>query len=598
MLTELQIENFAIIHKLELKFSAGLTAFTGETGAGKSIILDALEAVMGGRSDSTHIRSGADRALVEATFRIPEQNRIPIHEILTREALLDDTDSDSDFVIMGRELRREGRNIARINGRNVNVSLLREIGEYLVDIHGQSEHLSLLNIKRHLGLLDSFAGSEPYLEAYRVIYKKVTQTRKELQELRKSEHEAAQRMDLLNFQIQEIENAELKPDEEEELRQERTRLANAEKLASLVQKCLILLEEGDTEVPAISDLLGQAAEAIINLSKIDSAQEKLSEQVVTLAEGLSDVTTSLQDYQEKIEFNPRRLEEVEIRLDLINTLKRKYGNSIDTILAYLAKARSDLENITHAEERIKQLAYEEQNLLKQLAQEGLKLSDVRRKAAETLSKGVETELVDLSMARARFTVDMQYRSIAGGLSIAPGQTVYFDETGLDQVQFLIAPNPGEGFKPLVKIASGGETSRLMLALKNVLAKADQVATLVFDEIDQGIGGRIGGIVGEKLWQLARQHQVLCITHLPQLAAFGDQHYCVLKQIEAGRTLTVVTPLEGEARLNELAQMIGSQSKANLNAAQESLELCAFQGHSTDQQIELSDFSIGKRLIRP
>ena len=215
-------------------------------------------------------------------------------------------------------------------------------------------------------------------------------------------------------------------------------------------------------------------------------------------------------------------------------------------------------------------------MLKQLAQEGLKLSDVRRKAAETLSKGVETELVDLSMARARFTVDMQYRSIAGGLPIAPGQTVYFDETGLDQVQFLIAPNPGEGFKPLVKIASGGETSRLMLALKNVLAKADQVATLVFDEIDQGIGGRIGGIVGEKLWQLARQHQVLCITHLPQLAAFGDQHYCVLKQIEAGRTLTVVTPLEGEARLNELAQMIGSQSKANLNAAQESLNFARFR----------------------
>ena len=572
MLTELQIENFAIIHKLELKFSAGLTAFTGETGAGKSIILDALEAVMGGRSDSTHIRSGADRAMVEATFRIPEQNRIPIHEILTREELLD----DSDFVIMGRELRREGRNIARINGRNVNVSLLREIGEYLVDIHGQSEHLSLLNIKRHLGLLDSFAGSEPYLETYRRIYKKVIRTRKELQELRRSEHEAAQRMDLLNFQIHEIENAELKTDEEEELRQERTRLANAEKLASLVQKCLILLEEGETEVPAISDLLGQAAEAIINLSKIDSAQEKLSEQVVALAEGLRDITTGLQDYQEKIEFNPRRLEEVEIRLDLINTLKRKYGSSIDTILAYLAKARSDVENITHAEERIKQLEFEEQNLLKQLTQEGLKLSDVRQKAAETLSKGVETELVDLSMARARFTVDIQYHSSSGGLPIAPGQTVSFDETGLDQVQFLIAPNPGEGFKPLVKIASGGETSRLMLALKNVLAKADHVATLVFDEIDQGIGGRIGGIVGEKLWQLARQHQVLCITHLPQLAAFGDQHYCVLKQIEAGRTLTVVTSLEGQARLNELAQMIGSQSTANLNAAQETLNFARYR----------------------
>lgn len=577
MLTELQIENFAIIHKLDLKFGTGLTAFTGETGAGKSIILDAIEAVMGGRSDSTNIRSGAERALVEATFRIPEQNRTAINEILTREELLD----DPDFVIMSRELRREGRNIARVNGRNVNVALLREIGEYLVDIHGQSEHLSLLNVRRHLELLDNFASSEPYLEAYRANHKKVVRTRKELHELRQNEREAAQRMDLLTFQIQEIESAELKTDEEETLRQERTRLANAEKLASLVQKSLILLEEGETEVPAISDLLGEATEAVIALSKIDSAQEKLSEQIVALAEGLRDITASLQDYLEQIEFNPRRLEEVEIRLDLINSLKRKYGNSIDAVLAYLEKARADLDQITHAGERIQELEIEEQKLLRQLAQEGLKLSEVRKKAAENLSKGVETELADLSMAGAHFTVDIQYRPDPEGLPIAPGQTVYFDENGLDQVQFLIAPNPGEGFKPLVKIASGGETSRLMLALKNVLAKADQVATLVFDEIDQGIGGRVGGIVGEKLWHLARQHQVLCITHLPQLAAFGDQHYCVRKQIEQGRTLTLVTRLEGQSRLNELAQMIGSQSSANLNAAQETLN---FARHRSNQLI--------------
>jgi len=331
---------------------------------------------MGGRSDSTNIRSGAERALVEATFRIPEQNRTAINEILTREELLD----DPDFVIMSRELRREGRNIARVNGRNVNVALLREIGEYLVDIHGQSEHLSLLNVRRHLGLLDSFASSEPYLEAYRAIHKKVVRTRKELHELRQNEREAAQRMDLLTFQIQEIESAELKTDEEEALRQEGTRLAIAEKLASLVQKSLILLEEGETEVPAVSDLLGEATESVIALSKIDSAQEKLSEQIVALAEGLRDITASLQDYLEQIEFNPRRLEEVEIRLDLINSLKRKYGNSIDAILAYLVKARADLDQITHAGERIQELEIEEQKLLRQLAQEGLKLSDVRKKA--------------------------------------------------------------------------------------------------------------------------------------------------------------------------------------------------------------------------
>ena len=566
MLTELQIENFAIIHKLYLKFGPGLSAFTGETGAGKSIILDAIEAVIGGRSDSTNIRSGADLAMVEATFRIPEQNRVPIQELLTQEELLD----DADFLTLTRELRREGRNIARVNGHTVNVSLLRTLGEYLVDIHGQSEHLSLLNVKRHLGLLDRYAGSEPYLTAYRKIYRKVLQTRKELQELRKSEREAAQRMDLLTFQIQEIESAELKMDEEEDLRQERTRLANAEKLASLVQKSLILLEEGETEVPPISDLIGEATEAILTLSRIDSAQEKLSEQITALAEGLRDITFNLQNYQEQLEFNPRRLEEVEIRLDLINSLKRKYGNSVESVLAHLDKARASLDQITHAGERITELEAEEQTLLKQLAQEGLRLSSIRQKAAEALGKGVETELTDLSMAGARFKVDIQHRPDPEGLPIAPEQTVSFDENGVDQVQFLIAPNPGEGLKPLVKIASGGETSRLMLALKNVLTKADPVATLVFDEIDQGIGGRVGGIVGEKLWKLARQHQVLCITHLPQLAAFGDQHYCVRKQVEEGRTLTLVTPLEGEPRLMELAQMIGGQNKANLNAAQEAL----------------------------
>lgn len=566
MLTDLQIENFAIIHKLDLKFKSGLTAFTGETGAGKSIILDAIEAVMGGRTDSNLIRSGAERALVEATFHIPEQNRAAIHEILNREELLD----DPNYVTLSRELRREGRNIARVNGRVTNVGLLREIGEYLVDIHGQSEHLSLLNVRRHLSLLDSFAANETELESYRALYKKVTKNRKELQELRKTEREAAQRMDLLTFQIQEIETADLKTNEEEELRQERTRLANAEKLASLAQKSLALLEEGEMEVPAVSDLLGEAAEAITTLSRIDSAQANLSEQITALSEGLRDITAGLQSYLEQIEFNPRRLEQVEIRLDLINSLKRKYGSSIEDILAYLEKARADLENITHAEEHIKELQAEEQKLLKQLAQEGLKLSDIRHKAAGALSKGVETELADLSMAGARFRVDIQHRPDPDGLPIAPDQRVSFDESGIDQVQFLIAPNPGEGFKPLVKIASGGETSRLMLALKNVLAKADQVATLVFDEIDQGIGGRVGGVVGEKLWQLARRHQVLCITHLPQLAAFGDQHYSVRKQVDQGRTLTQVTPLEGESRLNELAQMIGSQSSANLNAAQETL----------------------------
>lgn len=567
MLSELRIENFAIIQQLELQFNNGLITFTGETGAGKSIILDAIEALMGGRPDATFIRSGADRAVVEATFQIPKNSREEIHEILKREELLD----DEDFVVLSREIRREGRNIARINGRSINISLLRELGAYLVDIHGQSEHLSLLNVRQHLHLLDRYANSQTALADYKNVYRKLTTIRKELELLRKSEREAAQRTDLLNFQIQEIESANLKDGEEEELRQERNRLANAEKLASLVQKSLIILEEGAPEIPPASDLIGEVSESIHTLSRIDPSQENLLGQMENLIESLSEITSNLQSYQEQLEFNPKRLEQAEIRLDLISNLKHKYGDSIESILKYLEKSRKELEDIQHAEEKISELEIQERDNLKQLAQKAKALSEMRQKASEALSKGVENELADLSMAGARFHVEIQTQFDPNGLEIIEKeQKAAFDETGIDQVEFLIAPNPGEGLKPLVKIASGGETSRLMLALKNVLAQADYVSTLIFDEIDQGIGGRIGSVIGEKLWQLGRQHQVLCITHLPQLAAFGDQHFCVQKVVDAGRTMTQVTELDYEARLNELAQMIGSQSEANRTAAQETL----------------------------
>ena len=566
MLTELRIDNFAIIQRLTLEFTPGLIAFTGETGAGKSILLDALEAIVGGRVDATAIRSGAERALVEATFELPETNRAAVNTVLEREDLLD----DPHYITLGRELRREGRSVARVNGRSVPVALLRELGAFLVDIHGQSEHLSLLNVREHLGLLDRFAAVEREAAAYRQAYHSLVQVRRELASLRQLEKDAARRQEMLTFQVDEIESAHLRPGEEDEIRKERDRLANAESLADLARKSLAVLEDGGPEAPALSELLGKVVHSLSALSRIDPTQTELYQTAEGLAEQHSDISRELQLYLEGLEFNPHRLEQVEERVNLLVQLKRKYGGSLEAVLAFGAEARTQLEQIANATERIEALEKAESEGLQQLARLGIALSKARRAAAERLAKGVEGELVDLSMPGARFQVGMEVRPDPQGLPVGEGQRAAFDENGFDQVEFLIAPNPGEGFKPLVKIASGGETSRLMLALKNVLARADAIPTLVFDEIDQGIGGRVGTVVGEKLWTLARQHQVLCVTHLPQLAAFGDQHYNVRKLVEDGRTHTEVQKLEGDARLDELALMLGGVSAANRSAAEEAL----------------------------
>jgi DNA repair protein RecN (Recombination protein N) len=317
-------------------------------------------------------------------------------------------------------------------------------------------------------------------------------------------------------------------------------------------------------------MAGQVTQTLSSLARIDPAQNGMSEQAAALTETIADLVRDLQDYLEAIEFNPRRLEQLEERLEMIRVLCRKYGGSIEAVLAFKEDALAKRETITHASERIAELEKEEQTLIPDLVQAAQALSANRRKAAVVLEKGVEGELVDLSMNGAHFQVAFKEDLDENGLQIDDGHRLAFDSSGIDRIEFLIAPNPGEGFKPLVKIASGGETSRLMLALKNVLAKADAIPTLIFDEIDQGIGGRVGTIVGEKLWQLGRQHQVLCVTHLPQLAAFGDQHFWVAKQINEGRTATHVEELKGEKRINELAQMLGGVSEANQAAARETL----------------------------
>lgn len=567
MLLELRIENFAIIDKLELEFSSGLIVFTGETGAGKSIIIDAVETLLGVRADTSVIRTGVKRSSVEATFKIMPKVREQLHALLKEEDLLD----DENYLTLRREFRREGRNIARVNGRTVNLGLLRTLGELLIDLHGQSEHLSLLRVKSHIHLLDRFAEVDHELKDYQETYRQLQRVRRELADLRKAEKEATRKMEMLTFQVEEINQAALQEGEEEKLKSERVRLVNAENLAKQASIAIIALDEGELDSASASDRLGIALQALEELAKVDEDTEELLSKAQELFDGAVELARDLGNYLQEVEFDAERLEEIEERMNDIYSLKRKYGDSITEVLAFGTAAQQELDDITHAEERMQTLEAQEKELLTTLAAKAVIVSEKRHAAAEKMSTQIEQELKDLRMEQARFSVDFATAPDEKGLSMPDGSCLSFDNTGFEKVEFLVAPNVGEGLKPLVKVASGGETSRLMLALKNVLAKADHTPTLIFDEIDQGIGGRVGAVVGQKLWQLGQEHQVLCITHLAQLAGYGERHFKVNKEVRDNRTITVVTPVKDKDRILELAQMLGEISDGTLQSANEILQ---------------------------
>ncbi len=566
MLTELRIQNFAIIDELTLSLSPGFVVFTGETGAGKSIIIDAVELLLGGRADSTMVRTGTEVTLIEGVFQLEPTIQEGVAQILEREGLLDDI----GFCVLAREIRREGRNICRINGRTVNLGLLTELGGRLVDVHGQSEHLSLLRVKEHLHLLDRFAKDESILASYQNSFHQYLDIYQELEELKTREQDAARRTEFLTYQINEIEAAALQIGEDSGLSDERIRLSNSEQLARLTEDIISALDEPPDERLSASDLLGRAAEAAARLTKIDPGTEDFSTQAQSLTESASELARFLRVYRDSVEHNPHRLDEIEDRLSLMTSLKQKYGGSIDSILEHGRSAQAELENLTHADERIHELESELAKQLHKLSKVGRELSEVRRQAGGDLSKLIEMELRDLKMDGAQFSVSIQWNDDADGLQVDE-RIIRFDATGFDEVEFLVEPNPGEGLKSLTKTASGGETSRLMLGLKSVLAQADRTPTLIFDEIDQGIGGRVGAVVGQKLLGLAEDHQVLCVTHLPQLAAFGDQHLKVDKEVVQERTVTRTKDLSVDGRIPELAQMLGGRSEPNLESAAELLD---------------------------
>jgi DNA repair protein RecN (Recombination protein N) len=606
VLLELRIRDFAIIDALELRFDPGLVVLTGETGAGKSIIVDAVELVLGEWADSTVIRAGADRALVEAVFRLEEGQQARIAPMLEHEGLESD---NPRLLLLGREVRLNRRNICRVNGRTVTLQMLREVTEGLVDIHGQSEHLSLLRVPEHVKLLDRYGELGGLRDEVAGVVKQVMRVRRELDGLKQDERELAHRADLLKFQIDEITSAALVPGEEAALREERPRLANAERLAELTQEVLFAIEEGEPQTPSAMDSLGGALRSLAEAARVDPALETVLEDAESISFQLQELARQLRDYQAQVEYNPQRFQEVEDRLALIRRLERKYGETVEEVLAYAEAAEDELDAITHSDERIVELEAEEAQLLAELGRRVLELSEKRREVAQELARRVERELADLQMEGARFgmtferhpdlegvplpasTSSLVFRVSGSGVdeleSIDPDEApqVAFDQSGVDRVQFVVSANPGEPLKPMTKIASGGETSRLMLALKAVLSRADETPTLVFDEIDQGIGGRVGATVGEKLWELAAgagavslQHQVLCVTHLPQLAGFGDAHLRVEKQVERSdgteRTVTRIRRLDDGERVKELAQMLGGTGEAAYRSAEEILEQVA------------------------
>ena len=565
MLSQLSIRDFAIIDDLNLKLEPGFVVLTGETGAGKSIILDAVTLVLGGRSDSSMVRAGSSMAFVEAEFVLNQALQEIINPLLLEDGLEGDYPG---LLVLAREVRENGRSIARVNGRTVSLSQLRSIADPLVDIHGQGEHLSLLKPKAHLPLLDSYADLDDQREVYGKEVDRLRSVQNALHALRRDEKLLAQRVDMLTYQIEEIGAAALEIDEDEALREERTRLANAEKLQQLTSEISAGLVGIDGDTPAAIDLIGEAERALHKLADVDEGQKELLEELQGLSFQLSEIAARIQQYQDNLEHNPQRLNEVEERLELINKLKRKYGETIAEILDTQEKAVQELETISNSEERIAALETEREELLHSIGELGEVLSQARQEAANKLSTAVEGQLQDLYMEGARFAVSFEREPAEEGAYGSNGRFA-FDRSGLDRAEFIISANPGEPLKPMARVASGGETARLMLALKSALAAVDATPTLIFDEIDQGSGGRVGDIVGRKLWHLAAvgEHQVVIVTHLPQLAGYGDAHLHVSKAIHAGRTTTQVEQLDREGRVNELAAMLGTSRETAVNGAQ-------------------------------
>ncbi len=618
MLLELSIKDFAIIDSLHLHLHRQFNVFTGETGAGKSIIIDAVNALLGGKIGAEFVRAGCERASIEGVFSLTALPPMHINGLpdessaqalegantfleaferaeqatstnnhansadahLALATLLDEYGiaPEDGQLVLSRDIFRSGRTVARINGRALSLHILQQVASWLIDIHGQSEHLSLLRSEQHINFLDRYAETLPLREKLSTKVTEWLNARKMLQNLQQNEREQTRRAEFLRFELEEIERANLHPGEIGELEAERKVLNNAERLREL---CAIIYgsvkggELGNDETRPALDQLRIAQRSLSELIRLDRNMAEYEDILAEAIYQIEDIATSVSSYATDIEDDPNRLAEIEERIDLITKLRRKYGTSIEEILLHAEQAQAELENITHRDEIIARLQQQDGQLRHEIGAIAQELSQLRTNSAQQLANAMEAQLNDLNMRRARFKVEIEQVLDEEGVPAHLAEhTAYYDcdQTGIDRVQFLIAPNPGEPFKPLTKIASGGETSRLMLALKTILANADATPTLIFDEIDAGISGRSGQVVGEKLWQLTQAHQVICVTHLPQIAAFADTHYNVNKQVFDNRTITIVNELRSEQRAREIAHIMGGNvTESSVRSAQEMLD---------------------------
>ena len=552
MLSLLHIENIALIEAADIEFDPGFNVLTGETGAGKSIIVDSINAVLGERTSRELIRTGAKSALVHGVFTGME-----------KLAWLEENGfPPAEELLLQREIQADGRNVCRVNGRLLTVSQLRELGRQLLNIHGQHDGQQLLDPACHLGYLDGFGRTGKLLKAYQDSYQTLTQLKKEIASLEMDEAERSRRVDTLTYQIQELERAQLRAGEDEELDARKSLLRSSGKLMEAVQEARYALD-GDEESQGAAALLGQAEGALRSAARYSPAMAELAESLKQLCALADEASEQLRDAGEELNFSPEELDELESRLDTLYRLKKKYGATAADMLDYLERCRRELDQIQDADDTILRLQAKLSKAREEAVSRAKALSQARQAAARKLEKRVQEELKQLDMPKVQFQTDFAPKGGEFGL----------DETGGDEVQFLMSANVGEALKPIQKVASGGELARIMLALKNVLAQDDGVESLVFDEVDTGVSGRAAQKVAEKMAQVARHKQVLCVTHLPQIAAMADTHFSVEKGERQGRTFTQVARLDRGTRARELARLIGGSSvtEAILSSAGELLD---------------------------
>ena len=547
MLSMLHIENIAVIERAEISFDSGFNVLTGETGAGKSIVIDAISAILGERAYRDMIRTGENKASVRAVF-----TDVPEYPWFAENGV----DYDPETVVQ-REIYLDGKNVCRVNGCLVSVSILRKLGIQLINIHGQHDSASLFDEDNHLTFLDAFSDDQNLLGDYSVKFSEVAALRRQIDKMTMDEGEKLRRMETLKYQIAEIEKAELEPGEDEELEQRRKLLQNAEKLSDGMDEAVNCLYGGDDSDGA-AGLLAQAQYALARLQRFSDSFSGLHERVSDLMYQVQDVAEEVRDARDSLNYSAEELERLEERLDVIHKLRRKYGTTCQDILDYLDRAKKELDDIEFAEDHLERLKKKLHQAEKAAWDAAYRLREARQQGAQSMSKRILEELSQLDMPRVKF--ECQFRELD------------LTDSGADAVAFYMSANAGEALKPLSKVASGGELARIMLAMKNVLAEKDQVSTLIFDEVDTGVSGRAAQKVAEKLRSVAAHKQVLCVTHLPQLAALADTHLLIAKSERNGRTYTSVTSLDREGRKRELARIIGGTNitETTLKSAEEML----------------------------